>query len=302
MNPLVSIIIPTYNRADDLKRAILSVIAQSYKTWEIMIVDNHSEDDTNNVVRSFNDSRIKIYKINNEGIIAASRNLGISHANGKYVAFLDSDDWWVPEKLEISVKCLESGNDFVYHSMFVVKNPNSNLFFKKTKVRDLESNIFNDLIVGGNGITTSSVVIKKSVIDQVGGMSEDRGLIGIEDFDAWLRVAKITEKFECIHKTLGFYWTGMGGGYWKNLKPAEVSQNFKNFKLLYIEDFDKLYEHKGYWIDWIVGMAYLRNKNYSISKKYFLQISKLNIPWIAILKVKLILIFIGIVSIKIKNP
>ena len=300
MNPLVSIIIPTYNRAEDLKRAISSVLAQSYDKWEAVIIDNHSDDDTNNVIRSFNDARIKTYKINNAGVIASSRNLGISNANGKYVAFLDSDDWWNSDKLQVSVNSLESGYDFVYHPMFVVKKNNFNLFLKKTKVRDLDSKIFNDLIIGGNCINTSSVVLRKSIIDQVGGMSEDKGLIGIEDFDTWLRVAKVTQKFQCIHKALGFYWVGISGGYWNNLKPDEVSQNFHNFKSKYSDDFDALYKGKGFWVDWIIAVAYLRSKNYTVSKKYFLQISKFNLPLLTIVKVKLIIIFINIASIKIR--
>ena len=101
MNPLVSIIIPTYNRANDLKRALQSVFDQTFTDWEILVVDNHSIDETDSLIKSFNDPKIKLLKIHNEGVIAKSRNLGFKHALGEYIAFLDSDDWWKPKKLEV---------------------------------------------------------------------------------------------------------------------------------------------------------------------------------------------------------
>src|SRR3989338_2810117 len=102
MKPIVSIVIPTYNRACDLERALKSVLAQTYSNWEALVVDNHSSDNTDDVVKSLNDSRLKLFKIHNDGVIAASRNAGVKHATGEYIAFLDSDDWWMPQKLEES--------------------------------------------------------------------------------------------------------------------------------------------------------------------------------------------------------
>ena len=127
MNPLVSIIIPTYNRAEDLKRALQSVFDQTFTDWEVVVVDNHSIDNTDSLIESFNDPKIRLFKIYNEGVIAASRNLGLKHALGEYVAFLDSDDWWHPQKLEVSLKYLELGADVVYHSLFRVKKTNQKI-------------------------------------------------------------------------------------------------------------------------------------------------------------------------------
>ena len=107
--PLVSVIIPTFNRANDLARAVKSVIAQTFTSWELIIVDNHSVDNTDEVVRHFNDPRIKLLKIHNDGVIAASRNLGIHFSSGTYIAFLDSDDWWTPDKLRSSVWLISYG-------------------------------------------------------------------------------------------------------------------------------------------------------------------------------------------------
>ena len=102
--PLVSVVIPTFNHAPLLKRALDSVVAQTYSDWEAIVVNNFSTDETIDVVNSFKDDRIKLVNFKNNGIIAASRNQGIKLAQGKFVAFLDSDDNWYPKKLE---KCVD---------------------------------------------------------------------------------------------------------------------------------------------------------------------------------------------------
>ena len=111
--PLVSIVIPTYNHAPLLHRAIESIRAQTFTHWKAIIVNNFSTDDTVSVVESFSDNRIQLIDFANNGVIAASRNKGIELADGTYVAFLDSDDTWFPEKLEMCVGVLEKGADLV---------------------------------------------------------------------------------------------------------------------------------------------------------------------------------------------
>ncbi len=93
---LVSVVIPTYNHARFLGRALQSVMDQTYKNWEVIIIDNHSQDNTDEIVEAFKDPRITLLKIHNNGVIAASRNMGIRAAKGEWIAFLDSDDHWYP--------------------------------------------------------------------------------------------------------------------------------------------------------------------------------------------------------------
>ncbi len=108
--PLISIIIPTYNRASMLKRAIESVISQTYSNWELIIVDDGSVDDTREVVASYNDDRIHYsYQNNQEKCIA--RNTGISRAKGLYICFLDNDDYFLPFHLEEYCKVIETNNN-----------------------------------------------------------------------------------------------------------------------------------------------------------------------------------------------
>ncbi|EMO04349.1 glycosyltransferase-like protein, family 2 domain protein, partial [Leptospira interrogans serovar Icterohaemorrhagiae str. Verdun HP] len=100
MNPLVSVVIPTYNHSDFLKLSLASVINQTYLNWEAIVIDNHSNDNTDEVVSSFGNSKVRLTKIKNNGVISVSRNLGIKEAKGDWISFLDSDDLWFPNKLE----------------------------------------------------------------------------------------------------------------------------------------------------------------------------------------------------------
>ena len=102
--PNVSVIIPTYNRGYCIQRCINSVIKQTFKNLELIIVDNYSSDNTFNLISDFDDERIKYFLFKNNNIIAKSRNYGLSKANGQYIAFLDSDDWWKSRKLEHSIR------------------------------------------------------------------------------------------------------------------------------------------------------------------------------------------------------
>ena len=114
---LISIVIPTYNHGTYLKRALQSVLDQTYLNWEAIVIDNHSTDDTAEIMTNFNDQRIKYLKIHNNGVIAASRNAGINIAKGEWIAFLDSDDWWTEDKLEICFKNINDEIDLVYHDL-----------------------------------------------------------------------------------------------------------------------------------------------------------------------------------------
>lgn len=205
----VSVIIPTYNRAHCLGRAISSVVAQTYTNWELIIVDNNSTDDTDEVVRTYRDERIKLLKIENDGIIASSRNMGIDVASGEYVAFLDSDDWWFPDKLRLSVNQLQFGADIVYHDMYQVSAlPPKLRHWKRAKTRALTKPVFPDLLFGGNAIVNSSVVVKIDLMRKIKGFAENSSLVAVEDYDAWLRLAQHTDSFVRIPKLLGCYWSG----------------------------------------------------------------------------------------------
>lgn len=281
MKPLVSIVIPTFNRASDLHRALSSVRAQTYSKWEVLVVDNHSKDNTDEVVRSFADARIGILKIHNNGIIATSRNLGVRQSRGEIIAFLDSDDWWVPQKLHESVRCLEQGNQLVYHDLYLVKKPNQVVLWRKCRTRNLHSSVLEDLISNGNPISNSSVVVKKILLDEIGGFSECQALAGAEDYDAWLRISRITEGFKRIPKALGFYW--MGGATFTTPKRSISTIEFLEER--YAQEFYELNMRGScWWTNYVKGVAHYQLKSYEKARKHFALVPCWQAPYTVMIK------------------
>lgn len=196
---------PNYNGGDYLKIAIQSVLQQSYTNWELLIVDNNSSDNSKEILKEFTDLRIHKYRISNNGCIAASRNLGLKHAQGEWVAFLDADDFWEPEKLEICSNFFNPANDFLYHNLVVIPHEGSGQVRGQIKSRQLKKPVWKDLLLGGNTIATSSVLVRLELLKSVCGMDESKEMIGTEDFNTWLRISKKTDKFKHLNKYLGFY-------------------------------------------------------------------------------------------------
>ncbi len=202
-----SVIIPTYNRAERLRLTLESLFKQTYKNFEVLVCDDGSTDNTAEVVESFK-NKLEIIYIweENWGGPARPRNNGIKAAKGEWICFLDSDDWWYPEKLETCLPFLEN-NDLIYHDLVVSKG--SMISTDIIKGRDLVAgNVFLDLLVKRNGIANSSVVVRKELIEQVGYLSEDKMLIAVEDFDLWLRISQITNRFYHVSACLGVYTVG----------------------------------------------------------------------------------------------
>jgi glycosyltransferase involved in cell wall biosynthesis len=289
---LISVVIPTYNRASDLKRALKSVQAQTFINWEVLIIDNHSDDNTDQMVCEFNDPRIKLFKIYNNGVIAASRNEGIRKASGEYIAFLDSDDWWKPEKLRLSFDALNAGADIVYHDLFLANKSDQLFFWKKVVTRDLKPPIFVNLLNNGNCINNSSVVVRKNILSSIGGLSEDYGLIAIEDYDCWLRIAKLTDKFTRIPKSLGYYWAG--GGNISN--PEKIIKSIDTFMLRYLDNKYLLHHGANNWIHYSRGRAYFLLRNFEMAKKNLSNIGWSGTPLRIYIKSQWMLQFIKISS------
>jgi glycosyltransferase involved in cell wall biosynthesis len=289
MNPLVSIIIPTYNRAEDLKRALQSVFAQTFTDWEVLVVDNNSVDDTDEVVKSFNDARLRLFKVHNDGVVAVSRNLGLKNAAGEYCAFLDSDDWWLPKKLEESVKYLNQGADVVYHDLYIVTKLDQVFNWRRTQGRKLKSPVFNDLITNGTTLPNSSVVVRKQLLNAINGLSEDENMVGAEDYDAWLRIAQISDKFQKAPQVLGFYWAGGG-----NIShPERALKLFEVLEGRYADTISELdVRHGNYWFNYAKGRAHFLLKDYDRARYYLSLNSKGKVPFLTRFKTFLMLLWI----------
>lgn len=199
--PRVSVIIPSYNHGHFIGEAINSVIKQSFKDWEIIVIDNNSSDSTQDVLSEYGDIDLRILNIENKGIIAASRNLGINHSKSEYIAFLDADDLWYPKKLETCIDFLSEDYDMVCHSEKWVRNNQE----KEVHYGPENKATYDSLLFLGNCISTSSVVLKREIFSSVVGFSEDSRFISAEDYDLWLRISKDNKKIGFTNEILGEY-------------------------------------------------------------------------------------------------
>jgi glycosyltransferase involved in cell wall biosynthesis len=206
-NPLFSVIIPTYNHAQYIKKCLDSVINQTFTDWEAIVVNNDSEDNTVEIVTSLNDHRIKLIHFSKH-IIGAVRNEGIRQAEGEWICFLDSDDWWYNDKLERCLIYLHK-SDVIFHDVDYFMQ-NRKVKKRVVNARNLEKDVFSDLMLNANALPNSSVIVRKDLLNKIGYLSEDPELVAVEDFDCWLRLARITNRFTFIPKPLGGYCISAG--------------------------------------------------------------------------------------------
>lgn len=236
--PVVSVIVPTYNRLQLLKETVSSILSQTFTGFELIIVDNMSTDGTEAFVKAIDDKRVRYFRNPNNGVIAVNRNLGIKNAGGRFIAFCDDDDLWLEDKLKTQVAFMGSNPDvglcFGYAEDFGVTPTSGLLRFPKNEsdnVRDFES------LFLGNKIATLTVMVRKVCLDDVGLFDEAPELMALEDYDLWLRVAK-RYRIACVGRILGRY----------RVHPASMSRNevLENKKLLRL--FEK-FRDKG----WVSG-------------------------------------------------
>ncbi len=208
---MISVIIPTYNRAEKLKKCLLSLCEQTHKNFEVIVCDDGSIDNTEDIVDEFGSKLNIIYSYGeNSGGPARPRNRGLQIAKGDFIAFLDSDDWWYPNKLQLCYQFTQN-YDLIYHDLDIFTNSETPKGVAKGK--DLKGDIFKDLLLNGNVIINSSVLIRKTIVKIVGEISEDKNLIAVEDFDYWIRVTQVTNRFKYINQSLGGYWEGENISY-----------------------------------------------------------------------------------------
>lgn len=185
----VSVIIPTYNRADLLRKSIESVQNQTYEEWEIIIVDDCSTDGTEQVVKEFGDYRIRYIRNEKNLGAGASRNRGGELARYEYIAFQDSDDVWRCGKLEKQMQYMmnHSEYDMVYCSFLKHYSNGGSLVVPNNQIGEREGDMYATLLVN-NVIGTPTVLIRRNVFLECGGF--DTELKAIEDWDLAVRVAR----------------------------------------------------------------------------------------------------------------
>ncbi|MGB0452220.1 MAG: glycosyltransferase family 2 protein [Bacteriovoracaceae bacterium] len=226
-SPLISVIIPTFNRAQVLSRAIESVLNQSYQNFELIVVDDGSTDETEKLISEILEAHL--IKIENSGVSHA-RNVGVHKAKGEWLAFLDSDDEWLKNKLEKQVEFLTSNPHLkiVHTNEAWFRNDkflNQHLKHKKSGGDFFERAL--DLCL----ISPSSVLIEKNLFQSLGGFKENFPVC--EDYDLWLRVLSFHEvgfleevlihKFGGHEDQLSAKYKAMD--YWRVLSMYEIVQN-----------------------------------------------------------------------------
>jgi glycosyltransferase involved in cell wall biosynthesis len=192
--PRISVIIPTYNRADLLGDAIASVLAQTYQELEVIVADDGSTDNTASVVANFG-SQVRFLNLPHRGQPAAPRNSALAVATGDYISFLDSDDLYLPHKLALQVPVLDANPTvgLVYsNGHFFVERPDEAIGYVQDGLPTPSGDIFADLL-RGNFLTPGVVLIRRSCLESVGGFNEDPALLVSEDYELWLRLAMQTE-------------------------------------------------------------------------------------------------------------
>ena len=232
---LFSVIIPTYNRAEKIKFCLDSLVNQSYKCFEVIVCDDGSTDNTKEIVALYeNKLDLKYIWEENWGGPARPRNNGIKITKGKWICFLDSDDWWHPDKLQ---SCFELANDkvdLIYHDLFIRRSNKQAWFDKRIVSTPPKHPMFSAFLCTDMSIPNSSVVVRRELLTRIGGISEDRDLISVEDYDTWIRLSKLTDRFVRAPQCLGYYWVSGS-----SISTASSMQILR-IKILYSKYMDEL--------------------------------------------------------------
>jgi glycosyltransferase involved in cell wall biosynthesis len=203
--PFCSVVIPAYQAAEFIAQAIDSVLAQSYRDFEVIVVNDGSTDDTAGVVRNYN-GRVRYIEQDNGGP-AVARNTGIAAARGDMLAFLDADDWWAPNRLERCVEELlaQPDIDVVTTDAFLVEGdtPTANRWYGDLgnyefppPAQQLSS------MIDCNFMFTSTL-LPRALVTRVGGF--DPAYLGTEDYDLWIRMLRAGARFALIREPLSYY-------------------------------------------------------------------------------------------------
>ncbi len=282
--PTVSVVIPTYNRAHLISRAIRSVNQQTYQDIEIIIVDDGSTDNTKELVKQLKDSRMLYIRSSQNRGGAAARNIGIQASRGKYIAFLDSDDEWFPEKIYKQVQALVEGEEevgMVYTGILfmgengIVSNENKPVFRGKILPQLLRTNVIG---------STSSAMIKRFCLEAVGMFDEQ--FPSRQDLDLWIRIAA-KYNIEYVPEALTIHHIH------KNRISSDHAAKIKGHELL-LDKYDKyfqMYRKELAWQIYTCGQYHLLQGDIKQTKKlWWDSIKKWPYPKVLI---KLFLLFMG---------
>ncbi|HKS25315.1 MAG TPA: glycosyltransferase [Thermoanaerobaculia bacterium] len=211
---MISIVTPAYNAAPYLGETARSVFAQTFSDWEWLIVDDGSTDATRDVAAGFSDRRVRVIAAEHSGLPAAARNRGIAEARGEFIAFLDADDRWLPEKLALQMACFDAHADvgliFSRYRYFFEEWQR----VSRTIDPDLRGvpnpAMLYDRLIFANLVPLSTAVVRRALLERYGAFDEDPRQRGTEDYELWLRLAPHAP-FAHVDRPLMLYRLHAGG-------------------------------------------------------------------------------------------
>lgn len=226
----ISVIIPTYNREETIKRSIASVLNQSYNDFELIIIDDCSTDNTKEIIQSFSDKRIIYKKLDRNMGGNYARNTGIKMAKGDYIAFQDSDDEWLPNKLKAQLKEIEETKaDYCFCRFTKYKNNKTAVSpIKSFVMPDTEKEMFR-LLFNGNQISTQTLLVHKKVFQD---LAFDERLPRFQDWDFAIRMAESKKGTFAEEPLVNIYEQGdsISKNNKKALKAFELmEQKYENY-------------------------------------------------------------------------
>lgn len=260
--PAVSIIMPAYNAEKTIAESIQSVLNQTFRDWELIIINDGSSDSTSTIVIAYEDPRIILLEQDNSGV-AEARNNGIKNASGKMIAFLDSDDLWLKTKLEKFMSYVDEYHftGLIYSKMrFFHNNPENSVSYNPWEAFD-ESNPYYHLLLV-DYVPTLTVMVNKEVFDDVGLF--DKAFFGTEDWDMWIR---IVHKYPValIDEELSLYRNHTSGISKKFDRQHHQKYQVMQKHLLHNPELNSLLKKKGLWI-WYSHECVHRLKNFQFIK------------------------------------
>ncbi|AFY58142.1 glycosyl transferase [Rivularia sp. PCC 7116] len=184
--PIISVVVPAYNSQSTILETIDSVLGQTFSDFELIVINDGSTDNTLEILTSVKDTRLKVYSYPNGGLPAA-RNRGIARASGEFISFIDADDLWTPDKLELQIQALQKNPSAGVAYSWTICMGNNGESFHPGVSESYQGNVYANLLVGNFIASGSNVLLRKETIESAGYF--DESLKSSEDWDYWLRLA-----------------------------------------------------------------------------------------------------------------
>lgn len=225
--PIISVIIPVYNGAKTIKETIETVLQQTYQNFEIIVINDGSQDATLAVINSIQHQKLKVFSYLNAGL-STSRNRGFAHAAGEFIAFLDADDLWTNDKLEAQLKALQQYPEAAVAYSWTDHIDENGKFLRPASYTSCSGNIYKRILIGNFLSCGSNALIRAQALTKVGGF--DESLNSAEDWDMWLRLAAWYE-FVVVPRPQVLY----------RISPGSMSANISKMEAASLQVIERAY-------------------------------------------------------------